>query len=156
MIQLYLFDKNLRHFNIQKKHSVLRTIFKFHVDFLFPHSCYIFSHPWFYRPNKIYRTEKYYLTFVMLFSPFLCHYSSLMSKYTLRYFVLKRPQHVFFLHGDTLHFAPVYQAVPITVAARFKTWTVFARSKAGIVGSNPTQGMDVCVCIYSVFVLSCV
>jgi hypothetical protein len=23
------------------------------------------------------------------------------------------------------------------------------------VGSNPTQGMDVCVCVYSVFVLSC-
>jgi hypothetical protein len=28
------------------------------------------------------------------------------------------------------------------VAARFKAWTVFARSNAGIVGSNPTQGMD--------------
>jgi hypothetical protein len=24
------------------------------------------------------------------------------------------------------------------------------------VGSNPSQGMDVCVCVYSVFVLSCV
>jgi hypothetical protein len=24
------------------------------------------------------------------------------------------------------------------------------------VGLNPTQGMDVCVCVYSVFVLSCV
>jgi hypothetical protein len=24
------------------------------------------------------------------------------------------------------------------------------------VGSNPNQGMDVCVCVYSVFVLSCV
>jgi hypothetical protein len=24
------------------------------------------------------------------------------------------------------------------------------------VGSNPTQGMDVCVCVYFVFVLSCV
>jgi hypothetical protein len=32
-----------------------------------------------------------------------------------------------------------------------------ASSNAGIVGSNPTQGMDVCiVCIYSVFVLFCV
>jgi hypothetical protein len=39
------------------------------------------------------------------------------------------------------------------VAAQCKAWTVFARSKAGIVGSNPTQGMDVCVCVYSVFVL---
>jgi hypothetical protein len=26
----------------------------------------------------------------------------------------------------------------------------------GIMDSNPTQGMDVCVCIYSVFVLFCV
>jgi hypothetical protein len=33
---------------------------------------------------------------------------------------------------------------------------VFARSNIAIVGSNPTQGMDVCVYVYSVFVLSCV
>jgi hypothetical protein len=26
-------------------------------------------------------------------------------------------------------------------------WTVFARPNAGIVGSNPIQGMDVCVCV---------
>jgi hypothetical protein len=37
--------------------------------------------------------------------------------------------------------------VLITVAAR----SVFARSNTGIVDSNPTQGMNVCV--YSVFVL---
>jgi hypothetical protein len=43
------------------------------------------------------------------------------------------------------------------VAARSKAWTVFARSNAGIVGSNPTQGMDVCiVCVYYVFLLFCV
>jgi hypothetical protein len=30
-----------------------------------------------------------------------------------------------------------------------------ARSKAGIMVSNPNQGMDVCVCVYPVFVLSC-
>jgi hypothetical protein len=29
-------------------------------------------------------------------------------------------------------------------------------SDAGIVGSNPTGGMDVSMCVYSVFVLSCV
>jgi hypothetical protein len=29
---------------------------------------------------------------------------------------------------------------------------IFGRSNTGIVGSNPTQGMDICV--YSVFVLS--
>jgi hypothetical protein len=27
---------------------------------------------------------------------------------------------------------------------------VFARSKAGILGSNPNQDMDVCVCVYSI------
>jgi hypothetical protein len=41
--------------------------------------------------------------------------------------------------------------VPITVTARSKVRKVFARSNTGIVSSNPTQRMD--VCIYSVFVL---
>jgi hypothetical protein len=45
----------------------------------------------------------------------------------------------------------------ITVAARSRAWTVFARYKTGIVDWNPTQGMDACiVCVYSVFVLFCV
>jgi hypothetical protein len=35
-------------------------------------------------------------------------------------------------------------------AVRSKAWTIFARSDSGIVGSYPTQGMDVCV--YSVCV----
>jgi hypothetical protein len=45
---------------------------------------------------------------------------------------------------------------PITMAARSKAWTELARSNTWIVGSNPTQGMDVCVCVcvYSVFMLS--
>jgi hypothetical protein len=30
------------------------------------------------------------------------------------------------------------------------------RSNTGIVCSNPTKGMDVCVCFYYVFMLSCV
>jgi hypothetical protein len=43
------------------------------------------------------------------------------------------------------------------VAARSNACTVFARSNAGIVSSNPAQGIDVCIaCVYSVFVLSCV
>jgi hypothetical protein len=37
------------------------------------------------------------------------------------------------------------------MAARSKAWIVFPRSNAGIVGSNPTSVMDVCV--YSVLVL---
>jgi hypothetical protein len=39
----------------------------------------------------------------------------------------------------------------VTVAERSKAWTVIARSEAGIMGSNPTQGMDVW-CVY-VFIL---
>jgi hypothetical protein len=34
--------------------------------------------------------------------------------------------------------------------------TVFARSNAAIVGSNPTQGMDVCVRLFRVCVVLCV
>jgi hypothetical protein len=34
-------------------------------------------------------------------------------------------------------------------------WTAFARSDAGIVGLNPTQGMDVCVRLF-LFVSFCV
>jgi hypothetical protein len=33
--------------------------------------------------------------------------------------------------------------MPVTAAERFKACTVFARSETGIVGSNPTHGMDV-------------
>jgi hypothetical protein len=42
---------------------------------------------------------------------------------------------------------------PITVAARFKALTVFARWNTRIVGSNPTQGMDVCVLLFCVGVV---
>jgi hypothetical protein len=41
----------------------------------------------------------------------------------------------------------------MTVASRSKAWTVFARSNAGILGSNPTQGMDICVCLFCVCVV---
>jgi hypothetical protein len=37
---------------------------------------------------------------------------------------------------------------PVTVAARSKVRTVFARSDAVIVGSNPIQGIDVW-CVYA-------
>jgi hypothetical protein len=36
----------------------------------------------------------------------------------------------------------------ITVAAWPKPWTVFACSDTGIVGSNPTRGVDVCVRLF--------
>jgi hypothetical protein len=40
---------------------------------------------------------------------------------------------------------------PVTVAERSKACTVFARSEAGIVGSNPREGMDVW-CVYAFIV----
>jgi hypothetical protein len=45
---------------------------------------------------------------------------------------------------------------PITVAAWSKAWTVFAGSNAGIVGSNPTQDMDVYVRLFCVCVVLCI
>jgi hypothetical protein len=42
--------------------------------------------------------------------------------------------------------------LPITVAAWSKEWTLFNRSNAGVVGSNPTQGMDVSICLFCVVV----
>jgi hypothetical protein len=45
-----------------------------------------------------------------------------------------------------LNFKVLSRNLPISLAARSKAWTTFARSKAGIMGSNPTQGRGVCVC----------
>jgi hypothetical protein len=43
--------------------------------------------------------------------------------------------------------ALLHQPLPVRMAVQSKAWTVFA----GIVGSNPTEGMN--VCDYSVFVV---
>jgi hypothetical protein len=37
--------------------------------------------------------------------------------------------------------------LPITVAVRSKTRNAFTRSNTGIVGLNPTEGMNVCLFI---------
>jgi hypothetical protein len=42
----------------------------------------------------------------------------------------------------------------ITLGARSETRTVFARSNIGVMGSNLSRGMDVCVCVI-LFLLSC-
>jgi hypothetical protein len=42
------------------------------------------------------------------------------------------------------------------MAARFKIWTAFDRTNTGIVGWNPTRGMDVCVRLFCVCVVLCV
>jgi hypothetical protein len=45
---------------------------------------------------------------------------------------------------------------PITVAALSEALNVFARSNTGIVGSNPTSGMDIPVRLFCVCVVPCV
>jgi hypothetical protein len=46
--------------------------------------------------------------------------------------------------------------MPITMAARSKAWTAFARWNTGIVGSDLTRGMDVCVRLFCLCVAVCV
>jgi hypothetical protein len=45
-----------------------------------------------------------------------------------------------------------YFKFPITLATLSKARNVFALSNTKIVGSNPTQGMDVCFCLFCVCV----
>jgi hypothetical protein len=70
--------------------------------------------------------------------------------------------HINMHHYKTINFVKcltilgkVWSTEPITVAAPSKIWTVFARSDTEIVGSNPTQGMDVCVRLFCVCVVLC-
>jgi hypothetical protein len=61
------------------------------------------------------------------------------------------------LHIHNINFKnKVRWFVLFTGAARSKAWTVFARSNAEIVGSNPTRSMDVCVRLFCVCVVLCV
>jgi hypothetical protein len=57
-----------------------------------------------------------------------------------------------------INLAESMRSKPVTVVEWSRAQTVLARSDAGIVGSNPTRGMDVYVYVYvySMFVLSCV
>jgi hypothetical protein len=45
--------------------------------------------------------------------------------------------------------------LPVTVAERSKACTVFARSEAGIVGLNPTEGMGVWYVYVFILCLCC-
>jgi hypothetical protein len=44
---------------------------------------------------------------------------------------------------------------PVTVAERSEAWNVFALSNTGIVGSDLTQGMDVCLRLFCVCFVLC-
>jgi hypothetical protein len=59
-----------------------------------------------------------------------------------RYFVKHRDKFTFILlRNKCFNIVPG----PVPMAARSKVRTIFDRSKTGIVGSNPAQGMDVCL-----------
>jgi hypothetical protein len=58
--------------------------------------------------------------------------------------------------GEQIYIKVRGKILPITVGARSKALTVFARSNTGIVSSNPTGGMDVCVRLFYVCVVLCV
>jgi hypothetical protein len=57
---------------------------------------------------------------------------------------------------DSRNFYSPCRPEPITLAELSKTWTVFDHLNAGIVGWNPTRGINVYmyVYVYSMFVLS--
>jgi hypothetical protein len=57
---------------------------------------------------------------------------------------------------STQHFAFLASTVPITIGTPSKSWTVFDRSNPGVVGSNSTRGMDVCVRLFCVCVVLCI
>jgi hypothetical protein len=67
-----------------------------------------------------------------------------------KYFLAKNHDR-FSVKFDNIYHLQLQQA-PITVAARSKAWTVFACSNIGVMGSNPTRGMDVCVPLLCVWV----
>jgi hypothetical protein len=48
------------------------------------------------------------------------------------------------------------ESMPITVAVQSKAWTVFVCSNAGVVGSNPSLGMYVCVLLFCACFVLCV
>jgi hypothetical protein len=50
-----------------------------------------------------------------------------------------------------LNITGLYDVMPVTVSEWSKAWTVLARLDARIVGSNPTQGVDVYVYVYVYF-----
>jgi hypothetical protein len=50
----------------------------------------------------------------------------------------------------------MYMQAPITAAVQSEAWTVFVGFNAGIMGSNPTRGMYVCVRFFCACVVLCV
>jgi hypothetical protein len=65
-----------------------------------------------------------------------------------------RPIRKRYIFVSICKFGPLYFRPPLIMAAS-GTWNIFARSNTGIVGSNSTQGMDVCPRFFCVCVVLC-
>jgi hypothetical protein len=57
---------------------------------------------------------------------------------------------------DVFSYTRVKAPEPVTVGTPSKSWTVFACSNTGIVGSNPTRAMYICVRLVCVCAVLCV
>jgi hypothetical protein len=87
---------------------------------------------------------RYVFTLISFSCPSFLYFCSIL------YFVL-----ISLLSG--LRFFTVHLTTrPVTVASRFETWTIFTRSNTRVVGSNPTRGVDVCVCLFCVCFVLCI
>jgi hypothetical protein len=109
------------------------------------HACYMscLSHPsWFGQSNNICR-DKNFEAPIIAFTFFL-----LVLSHSVKIFSSAPGSHTPTVYTSDFFFWTLSITLPVTVAARPKTWNVSAPSNTGIVGSNPTQGLDVCVRLF--------
>jgi hypothetical protein len=97
----------------------------------------------------------------MKHSPYFCYLISLRSKYSLWYSIVKYSFHVYRENNrnDKLIIIPLnlrYCITEVSIDFQYSDSSGRARSNAGIVGSNPTRGMDVCVRLFCVCAVLCV
>jgi hypothetical protein len=84
-------------------------------------------------------------------------YNDIIGSYWFKVKLL--PFDLFYSHKIYAYLPDIFNEpsmkLPLTVAARSKTCTVFARSEVGIVGLNPTRRMDICVRLFCVCAVLC-
>jgi hypothetical protein len=82
-----------------------------------------------------------------------------MNTYLVFFVFPSRPTRLLTLITASVFYSKtrLFNPMPVTAAARSMAWTLFARSDAGIGGSNPTQGImfGVCMRLFCVCVILC-
>jgi hypothetical protein len=101
--------------------------------------------------------EKYFVRSVLVLNEVLIlHFSGLTEEsHEIRQsghpvYWPKSEQSTSFITAAQTYLNTLIYPLPVTVAARSEAWTVFARSNAGVVGSNPSLSMDACMLLFSV------